>query len=47
MTLFTLRLALNHQTAKLDPQKDIFAPVLRLALNHQTAKLLAASGASG
>jgi hypothetical protein len=34
-----LRLALNHQTAKLVPSTLGNRVLLRLALNHQTAKL--------
>lgn len=35
----SLRLALNHQTAKLLRSHSCLAAWLRLALNHQTAKL--------
>ncbi len=38
---FWLRLALNHQTAKLWSFCATRKPALRLALNHQTAKLTA------
>jgi hypothetical protein len=34
-----LRLALNHQTAKLENARTVALVWLRLALNHQTAKL--------
>ncbi len=37
----SLRLALNHQTAKLIGSRRVGATQLRLALNHQTAKLCA------
>ena len=36
----TLRLALNHQTAKLVAHGGLRQSGLRLALNHQTAKLV-------
>ena len=34
-----LRLALNHQSAKLQAEQRSSLPQLRLALNHQSAKL--------
>ena len=34
-----LRLALNHQTAKIKDEEDETGEKLRLALNHQTAKI--------